>query len=345
MPSDIVLRGDGNMPDDLSALLREPSPDGVWHLPGHAPAGTTGLVGRALRAVTGRAPRRSLPPGDEVAKGEPRFGLWLTEDHLLLADDRGPRAVRCEDIVRVRLRRMRRLLVLELRQGHLDFAIDWLDGWTERAGELRAEVDRRLKMGRTRLRVLEDLAASRQFEGFVRWLDTEVRRLKPDDAGRAQLLELTAVALASWPDETRRAQPDWFFSSDMDGNGRRGFIRDRASWLLPLCRVATFEAGVHFADAASVADCALTFRNVPLTGIELDGTLRDGPFEALLIWAATKPLRTLTVTGATERQQARLADFKRAHGIGYARDDEPKRHSASSASTTAPARLTGAEPT
>ena len=114
----------------------------------------------------------------------------------------------------------------------------------------------------------------------------------------------------------RRALPEGFVAGDApNGSERRGFARDVTCWLLPLGRTATVEAASHFPDADSVADCALTFRNVPLTGIELDGNLADGPFEALLIWAATKPLRTLAMSGATESQRARLADFKRQHGI------------------------------
>jgi hypothetical protein len=54
---------------------------------------------------------------------------------------------------------------------------------------------------------------------------------------------------------------------------------------------------------------------VPLTGIEPDGSLGEGPFEAVLGWAATKSLRTPAMTGTSEKQQARLADFRRAHGI------------------------------
>lgn len=327
MPSTIVLRGEGALTGDLAALLREPPPDGVWHVPGHPPevgnGGFARRVARALRTVAGRAHRGTTPiDDDEREEGDRRFGVWLTSEHLLLADDQGPRAVRREDIVGLRARRVRRLgrrardlLVLELRQGRLYYPIDWLDGWTGQTEELRAEIDRHLQVGRTRVGALESFAANRQFDGFMRWLDTEVRRLQPDAADRARLLELTEVALSSWPDEARRAPLDFFLADEGDGGDRRGFACDGACWLLPLSRTAAFESASHFPDADSVADCALTFRNVPLTGIELDGSLGDGPFEALLVWAATKPLKTLVMTGASERQQARLADFKRAHGI------------------------------
>jgi hypothetical protein len=327
LSGDIILRGEDALPEELSALLREPPPDGVWHLPGHPPEtanlGFAQRVVRALKTVAGRSRHETPPLDDEgLEDGDGRFGLWLTEEHLLLVDDQGVRAARREDIVGLRARRVRRLglrtrdlLVFELRQGRLYFSVNSLDGWAGRAEELRAEAGRRLKMGRARTDALEEFAADRQFDGFVGWLESEVRRLQPDAAGRAQLLELTAVALSSWPDETRRAPPDWFLADEADGSGRRGFARDEASWLLPLSRAATFEAASHFPDAASVADCALTFRNVPLTGIELDGSVGDGPFEALLLWAATKPLRTLTMTDANKSQQMRLADFKREHGI------------------------------
>lgn len=327
MPSDIILRGEDDLADELAVLLREPSPEGVWHVPGHPPpvetSAITRIVGRALRAVTGRA-RRAAPPLDDdgIEDGDRRFGLWLTRDHLLLADDDGPSAVRRKDIVGLRVRptrglsrRKRDLLVFDLRQGHLHFPVDWCEGWADRPDELRAEIDRRLKAGHARTDALEDFAANRQFDGFGRWLDTEIRRLQPDATSRAQLLELTSVVLSSWPDETRRAPPDWFLAGAADGGRRHAFARDEASWLLPLSRTATFDAATLFLDVDSVADCALTFREVPLTVIELDGGVSDGSFEALLLWAATKPLRTLTMTGATESQRARLADFKREHGI------------------------------
>jgi hypothetical protein len=325
--SDNILRGEDALPDDLSALLREPPPDGVWHIPGHPPeAGKQGFaqrVVRALRAVTGQARRETTPLADDESEdGDQRFGLWLTGEHLLLADDEGPRAVAREDIVGLRVRRVQRLgrrtrdlLVFELGQGRLYCFVDSLDGWAGRSEELRAEVDRRLKTARAGTDALEEFAANRHFDGFVGWLDTEARRLQSDAADRAQLLELTAVALSSWPDETRRAPPDLFLAGEADGGGQRGFARGEASWLLPLSRTATFDAASHFPDATSVADCALTFRNVPLTGIELTGSPADGPFEALLIWAGTKPLKTLAMTGATGSQQTRLADFKRKHGI------------------------------
>ena len=327
MSSDIVLRGEQALPGDLSALLRELPPEGVWHLSGHSPqAGNRGFAqrfGRALQAVTGRARHETSPFDDDSDEdGDRRFGLWLTGEYLLLADGQGPRAVRREDIVGLRARRVRRLgrrtrnlLVFELSRGRLHFSIDELDGWIGRLDELHAEVDRRLKIGRSRVRALEEFAANRQFDGFARWLDDEVRRLQPDDASRAQLLELVAVALSSWSDDGRRALPDWFLASEADGRGRRRFARDNASWLLPLSRTATFDAAEHFPDVTAIADCALTFRNVPLSGIELDGSLEDGPFEAFLIWAATKPLRMLAMTGANEHQRARLADFKQERGV------------------------------
>lgn len=325
--SDIILRGEDALPDDLSALLHEPPPDCVWHVPGHSPEtanrGFAQRVVRALRAVTGQGRRETTPLADlESEDGGQRCGLWLTEEHLLLADDEGPRAVRREDIVGLRARRVRRLgrrtrdlLVFELRRGRVYLPVDLLDGWAGRPEELRTEVDRHLKVRHAGTEALEEFAANRQFDGFVGWLATEARRLKPDAADRAQLLELTAVALSTWPDETRRAPADLFLADDAESGGRRAFARDEASWLLPLSRTVTFDAARHFPDAASVADCALTFRNVPLTGIELTGSLGDGPFGALLIWAATKPLKTLAMTGATESQQARLADFKRARDI------------------------------
>lgn len=323
MPSEIILRGEDALPDDLSALLREPPTDGVWYVPGHpspADPGFAQRVARALRAVAGRP--LEAPQREEYVNGGGRFGLWLTHEHLLLADDQGPRAARRADIVGLRVRHVRRLgrhkrdlLVFQLRQGRLYYPADRLDGWAGRVEALRGEVEGRLNAGRRPVQVLEDFAANRQFDGFVGWLDTEIRRLQPDPADRAQLLELTAVALSSWPDETRRALPDWFLAGKADDGGRRRFACDEVSWLLPLSRTATFDAASHFPDATSVADCALTFRNVPLTVVELTGRLGDGPFEALLVWASTKPLKTLVVTGATETQQARLADFKRQHGI------------------------------
>ncbi|MCW5733781.1 MAG: hypothetical protein KIS73_06635 [Enhydrobacter sp.] len=327
MPSDIILRGEDALPDDLAALLREPPPEGVWHIPGHPPEpekhGFVRRVVGALRAVTGRARAETMAfDDDEREDDDNRFGLWLTPEHLLLADDRGPRAVRREDIGGFSVRPVRRLgqrrsdlLAFELRQGRLYYPVEWLYDWAGQADKLRAELDRRLKKEPSRVGDLEDFAASRQFDGFVRWLDTEVRRLQPDTVSRSRLLELSAVALSSWPDETRRALPDWFLSKDVDASGRRDFARDKASWLLPLCRTVSLQATSHFPDADSVADCALTFRDVPLTRIEIDGSLDDRRFGALLAWAGTKPLKMLAIPGVTESQRARLAHFKREHRV------------------------------
>ncbi len=319
MPSDIILRGEDALPDHLAALLQEPPSDGIWHLPGRPPPPDPGFmqrVMRALRAVVGRRPETA---SDEPAQGERRFGLWLTGEHLLLADGHRPRAVRRADIVGVLTRhssrRNRDLLVFELEEGQLDIPIDWLDGWEGRHEALKGEVERRLTMPSVRTDALEIFAANREFDGFVRWLDTEVRRLQPDADGRAQLLELTAVALSTWPDDARRAPAELFLAGERDGDGRPGFARDDASALLPLCRTATFDAARHLPDATAVADCAMTFRDVPLSGIEIDGKLGDRAFEAFLIWAGTKPLTALAMDGANERQRARLAEFKREHGL------------------------------
>lgn len=323
MPSDIILRGEDALPDDLLALLRDPPPEGVWHVPSYPlpmDLGFTQRIARALRAVTGRP--YEAPQPDEFGEIDGRLGLWLTEDHLLLADEDAPRAVRREDIVRVRTRRVRRfgrptrdLLVFDLSQGRLYLPVDPLDDWAGRPEELRAEVERHLQMERAGTDALEEFAAKRQFDGFVGWLDTEVRRLQPDPDDRARLLELTTVALSSWPDESRRALPGMFLTRAPNGSAGQGFARDKASWLLPLSRTVTFDAASHFPDAVSVADCAATFRNVPLTGIELVGDLADGAFEAFMTWAATKPLKALAMTDGDEIRQARLADFKRERGL------------------------------
>jgi hypothetical protein len=105
---------------------------------------------RALRTVTGR----TQPSDDEDEDNGKRFGLWLTDDHVLLVDSRGPRAARREDVVSLRVHRVGRrredLLVFKLRQGRLRFPIAWLGDWVGRAGALRTEVDRRQREWRER---------------------------------------------------------------------------------------------------------------------------------------------------------------------------------------------------
>lgn len=329
MPDDIILRGEANLPAELARLLHEPPPDGVWYLPGHRPQAKihrfAQLVSRLLRAFTGKARRR-----DGLRDDDPRFGLWLTEDYLMLVDERGPRAVRREDITRLRVHRMGRRrrdnLAFELTQGRLRLPVDLLDGWAGRAQALRAEVDRRQKDWRARDRTpavdpalratAAEYAASRQFGGFVLWLNGEAADRRTDAASRAALIQASEEALASWPDETRRALPGWFLAGGpADASGRRRFARDKAFWLLPLSRAVSFDAASHFPDAVSLLDCAATFRSVPLTAIEIEGELSDSRFEAVLAWAATKKLKTLAVSGANEGQCARLADFKHERGI------------------------------
>jgi hypothetical protein len=325
---DRIIRGEARLPADLQALLHAPPPDGVWYVPGRPsrPGRFGGLAKFARRTwdiVMGRADNYRDDPQDASPDGGGlRSGLWLTANHLLLVDERGPRAVRREDIQSVRIHRIGRakrdMLAFELQDGRMRIAVDSLEGWAGEAQALCMEVDGRQKawrgLGHTPIERVESYAANREFEGFTRWIEREARRLQPDDAGRARLLELTAVALSTWPDETRRAPPDWFLTGGADDGETRRFARDKASWLLPLARAVSLQAA-SFDDAVALLACAATFHDVPLTAIELTGTLEDEPFDALLAWAATKPLKTLTAPGANDGQRVRLADFKRERGI------------------------------
>ena len=176
------------------------------------------------------------------------------------------------------------------------------------------------------------------FSEFGKWLNGEAGRLKSGAAERAALFILANDALASWPDRMRRAPHEWFMLTEINGTyeyggpqtgsdlSYHGFLKNNASWLLPLSRAAHFdEAESIFPDVASVRDCAATFHDVPLTAIEFAGGMADDVFDAFLAWAAAKPLKTLTacnysvergsLSNPTASLKAKLGDFKQRRGL------------------------------
>lgn len=173
----------------------------------------------------------------------------------------------------------------------------------------------------------------KQFAEFSRWLDGEVRRLKPATLPTTELLVMANAALAAWPDSARSPEPEWFLRVEENGTYEygvnstgsdftyRGFKRGHASWLLPLCRTVHFpEAESIFPSVTHVQDCAAVFQDVPLTAIHFTGGMKAEIFEAFVSWAGTHALTTLvahdystdrnSVSNLTDSLRKKLAEFK-----------------------------------
>ncbi len=217
-------------------------------------------------------------------------------------------------------------------------ATNWLDGWSGQTDRLRDEFEKRLQAGpgvtAAEMRRNADFYRPHEhFSAFGKWLNGEAERLRSGAVEKAALLVLANEALASWPDEMRRAHHEWFMLTEVNGSyeyggpqtgsdlSYHGFLKNKASWLLPLSRAAHFdEAESIFPDVASVQECAATFHDVPLTAIEFTGGMVDDVFDAFLAWAATKPLKALTacnysvdrgsLSNPTDSLKAKLVDFK-----------------------------------
>ena len=179
----------------------------------------------ASRLMRRRAQRRSSDLLDDTPAE--RFGLWLTDDYLMVADENGPQAVRRDDILNLRLRRAGRrkvaLLAVELRQGRrCIFAptsskvLGWKGRGAANGNRWAPEGVAPLEPARQQEFTDElanepavtaaDYAANRQFGGFMRCGWTILRG--PPYCSRIplavpELFELTATALAAWPDEAR----------------------------------------------------------------------------------------------------------------------------------------------
>lgn len=287
--------------------MHAPPPEGVWHVP--------------LRPRRG-AWQWLLPFVGATPRGDDRVGLWLTDDYLLLADEKKARAVRREEIVSLRIHRIgssgRDYLAVAVRGDRLRFPIDRLEAWEDRAEGLRAELDRRQRDWRTQRdapkpagglqSLVAQYAASRDFTGLLHWLD-ESMGSHTDETSRAAARDVMATALGGWPDETRRAHPGWYL---LDGE----FAGSLASWLLPLSRALVIDrADALLPDVAAVRAAADTFRDVPLTVLEIAGPLTDAAFEAVLAWAASKTLQRLSLPDATSGQQERWAVLRAARMI------------------------------
>jgi hypothetical protein len=68
-------------------------------------------------------------------------------------------------------------------------------------------------------------------------------------------------------------------------------------------------------DAAAVRLAEATFRAVPLSAIEIRGTLDDPAFEVVLAWAASKKLQRFALPESTPDQQKQLAMLRSARVI------------------------------
>jgi hypothetical protein len=306
-----MLRGESDLPAALSALLYAPAPAGVWHVP---------LMPHA------RAWHRLWPFGRKAPSGR-RLGLWLTDEVLLLADEQEVRVVQRAAIRSLRVhrvgRRRRDHLAIEVGDARLRFPIDRLDGWSGRAEGLRSEVARRQREWRNQREAassarpdlpigggLQSLvaryAASRDFAGMLRWLDEAMQGFA-DPASRVAAVDAMEIALSTWPDEGRLAHPDWYL---LDGR----FAGAWASWLLPLSRRLVLEREL-LPDAAAVRLAEATFRAVPLSAIEIRGTLEDPAFEVVLAWVASKKLQHFALPESTPDQQKQLAALRSARVI------------------------------
>ena len=277
------------------------------------------LLAGGLYSLSRRAKAKAERSEADAQAGRVRFGVWLTTQHLLVHDYEGICCACRADIAETHVYHAGggrpTLLVLTLRGGQrIRIIVAALNGWAGRAEELRAEFERRraVNPGVTAEEMrhwAEFYLPHKNFPGFIRVLDDKAQQLKSGTLEKAALLAMADATLAAWPDKARSPLNEWFMLTETDGTWEYGVNNaysgggtaylgckmGSAHWLLPLCRAVHFEeAESIFPSAASVEDCATTFRDVPLTMIEFTGGMDAAVFDAFLAWAATKPLKTLT---------------------------------------------------
>ncbi len=280
----------------------------------------------------------------DVQAGRVRYGLWLTAQHVLVNDYEGMCCARKQEIAKTHVYHAGGgrpdLLVLTLMNQQLVYILaNALDGWYGQSEKLCSEFDQRLKVNpgisTEEMQKKADYYLPRtNFCYFIIDLDKEAVRLKSGAAEKAALIAMAETALAAWPEKVRSPLNEFFMTTEIDGTYEygvnnaycggtityHGFHKEKAHWLLPLCRTVSFyEAELIFPNVASVQDCAATFQNVPLTMIEFTGGMEDDVFDAFLAWAATKPLKMLTARNySTERNSvSNLRDHLRKQLVAF----------------------------